>query len=51
MPLRVGLPCFAFSAVVIDGNRDVSDLLCGVDLTKPSDDVKLYDILHWFSPD
>lgn len=51
MLLRIGLPCLAFAAVVIDGNRDVSDFLGGVDLAEPSDDVKFYDILHCFSPD
>jgi hypothetical protein len=30
-PLRIGLPCLAFAAVVIGGNRDVGDVLGGVD--------------------
>jgi hypothetical protein len=30
--LRIGLPCFAFAAVVVGGNRDVGDVLGGVDL-------------------
>jgi hypothetical protein len=51
MPLRIGLPCFAFAAVVIGGNRDVGDFLGGVDPAEPSDDVKFDDVLHCLSPD
>ena len=40
VPLRIGLPCFAFAAVVIGGDRDVGDGLGGVDPAEPSDDVK-----------
>jgi hypothetical protein len=32
VPLRIGLPCFAFAAVVVGGDRDVGDVLGGVDL-------------------
>jgi hypothetical protein len=32
MPLRIGLPCFAFATVVVGGDRDVGDVLGGVDL-------------------
>ena len=31
MPLRIRFPRFAFAAVVVGGNRDVSDFLGGVD--------------------
>ena len=51
VPLRIGLPSFAFAAVVIGGNRDVGDSLGGVDPAEPSDDVKFDDVLHEFSPD
>jgi hypothetical protein len=51
MPLRIGLPCFAFATVVIGGNRDVGDVLGGVDPAEPSDDVKFDDVLHCLSPD
>ena len=46
VPLRIGLPCFAFAAVVVGGNRDVGDVLGGVDSAEPSDDVKFDDVLH-----
>jgi hypothetical protein len=32
VPLRIGLPRFAFAAVVVGGDRDVGDVLGGVDL-------------------
>ena len=51
VPLGIGRPCFPFAAVVIGGNRDVGDLLVGVDPPEPSDDVKFDDVLHGFSPD
>ncbi len=31
VPLRIGLPCLAFAAVVVGCNRDVGDVLGGVD--------------------
>jgi hypothetical protein len=31
VPLRIGLPCFDFAAVVVGGDRDVGDFLGGVD--------------------
>ena len=51
VPLRIGLPCLAFAAIVIGGNRDVGDFLGGVDPAEPSDDVKFDDVLHFLSPD
>jgi hypothetical protein len=51
VPLRIGLPCFAFAAIVVGGNRDVGDFLGGVDPAEPSDDVKFDDVLHCLSPD
>ncbi|MEO7569685.1 MAG: hypothetical protein ABIT16_08455, partial [Croceibacterium sp.] len=51
VPLRIGRPCFAFAAIVVGGNRDVSDGLGGVDPAEPSDDVKFDDVLHGLSPD
>ena len=51
VPLRIGLPCFAFAAIVIGGNRDVGDVLGGVDPAEPSDDVEFDDVLHGLSPD
>jgi hypothetical protein len=51
VPLRIGLPRLAFAAVVVGGDRDVSDVLGGVDPAEPSDDVKFDDVLHCLSPD
>ena len=51
VPLRIGLPCFAFAAVVVGGNRDMGHFLGGVDPAEPSDDVKFDDVLHCLSPD
>ncbi len=51
VPLRIRFPCLAFAAVVIGGNRDVGDVLAGVDPAEPSDDVKFDDVLHCLSPD
>jgi hypothetical protein len=51
IPLRIELPCFAFAAVVIGGNRDVSDVLGGFDPAEPSDDVKFDEVLRCLSPD
>lgn len=51
VPQRIKIPCFAFAAVVIGGNRDEGGVLGGVDPARPSDNDKFDDVLHKFSPD
>ena len=36
VPLRIGRPCLAFATIVVGGNRDVRDVLGGVDPAEAS---------------
>jgi hypothetical protein len=51
VPMWIGFPVVAIAAILVGSDRDMGDILGGVDLADSPDDVKFCDVLHGLSPD